>query len=265
MAHPDPYASDSKRKWIALGAGAATLVILLIAGIGFGLLGIGRSAPPTVLPKVAQTAPVLPKTAEPAPVLPKAPEVAQGMPDDVRRWLEHLERIERRRRDMSGGQVGELLAMMTRMQTAPIRDMLPGAMGTGEETGENTMRAAEDLQLNTARKREEWDSLRQDFLSLPPPPDCAPIQAEYNQVLTETGTMMTEIMDAVSMASENPDAALSALTRMKGTSGGRIDNAAVATDRKVAEVCNKYQVRKWFDIAADVGGGIMGRLGGLGM
>lgn len=265
MAHPDPYASDSRRKWMALGAGAATLVILLVAGIGFGLLGIGRSAPAGVLPITAQVAPVLPKAAAPTPVLPQVTEVPEGMPDDVRRWLEHLERIERRRRDLSGGQVGELLAVMTRMQTAPIRDMLPGALGTGEEMGENTMRATEDLQLNTARKREEWSALRQDFLSLPPPPDCAPIQADYNQVLTETGAMMTEIMDAVSMASENPDDALSALTKMKGTSGGRIDNAAVATDRKVAEVCNKYQVRKWFDITADVGGGIMGRLGGLGM
>lgn len=77
--------------------------------------------------------------------------------------------------------------------------------------------------------------------------------------------MMGALSDASNKASEDPTQSLEILTSMLGTSGGRIDNAAVATDRKVAEVCNKYQVRKWFDIAADVGGGIMGRLGGLGM
>lgn len=187
------------------------------------------------------------------------------MPDDIYIWLEHLRKTEELRKSLAADQVGDLTVMMTRMKTSSITDAMK-SLFTEEESPIPLDGAAPDknsLVVDAKSKREEWKKLNDYFLSYPPPAECAPIQASYTQALGETGAMIVEILDAVSLASESPEQAIAALTKMQGTSGGRIDTLAKQTDDQVGDICRKYETRKWFGISGDVGGGFMSKLGGF--
>ena len=72
--------------------------------------------------------------------------------------------------------------------------------------------------------------------------------------------MIGDLFGAVEGSTENRDAALAALMKMRGKSTG-IDKSAVKTDDLVQGICDKYETRKWFKITADVGGGLLSRGG----
>jgi hypothetical protein len=272
---PDPYASQSKKSLIALGFGVGILVALLVFGGGLYALGLMGPKPNSALTAVGDQNSVLPAVGNqqtvlpaiptvPEPALPK-PQVAIRMPDDIYNWLEHLRKTEELRKSLSADQIGELTVMMTKMKTSSITDAMK-SLFTADESPIPIDENAPDkdsLLLDAKKQREEWKKLNEYFLSYPPPAECVPIQASYTQALGETGAMIVEILDAVNLASESPDKAVAALTKMQGTSGGRIDTLAKQTDEQVGDVCRKYETRKWFGISGDVGGGFMSQLGGF--
>ena len=272
---PDPYASQSKKSLIALGFGVGILVALLLFGGGLYALGLLGPKPVSALNAAGQQQSVLPAVGKqesvlpaipiaPEPALPK-PQEAIRMPDDIYNWLEHLRKTEELRKSLSADQIGELTVMMTRMKTSSITDAMK-SLFTEEESPipfDPNQPDKDSLIVDAREKREEWKKLNDYFLSYPPPAECVPIQASYTQALGETGAMIVEILDAVNMASESPDKAVAALTKMQGTSGGRIDILAKQTDEQVGDICRKYETRKWFGISGDVGGGFMSQLGGF--
>lgn len=182
------------------------------------------------------------------------------MPDDVRKWLEHLERIEKMRGDLSVDQLGHSMSKLVALKLGGSLEMLKSLIN--DPTGENPMPSpAEETIEDFGAMREQWVKLNQQFHSLPPPAECIPIRDAYDICLNETGAMIVEINETVKSADENTDKALSTLLGMQGDSEKRIGEPAKRTDRGVADICHKYETRKWFGISADFGGGMISKIG----
>lgn len=258
---PIQYASENRKQWIVLLCGAGLLICALLLGgqLPFlkqvsradsveNLSNTSTSAASEILPHNNQVAPILEDTAERA-----------KMPDHIRKWLEHLEETENRRNDLASQQIANLTVAMAQMQTSRITELLEEI--NSDDSGQQESSHLDDLKISSEAKRQEWQNLTDFFLSYPPPAECISIQGTYLETLGETGAMMTEILDAMAEAQSDPQAAIAALTKMKGTSSGRIDRSAQATDEQVADLCSSYDTRKWFKISGDVGGGILGQLG----
>jgi hypothetical protein len=185
------------------------------------------------------------------------------MPADVRAWLEHLERVEARRREMATDQVAGALVSLAAVQGAGgAAAMLEGLLGDDEASPVPEPPSAA-LGRDAAAWRGDWARLQQEFQSLDPPMACVPVRNAYARALDGTAAMITEVVAQVEASATDPKAAVAALSRLRGTSSSRIDVAAAEADRGVGEVCRSYGTPKWFSIQPDVGGGALGRIGGL--
>ncbi len=154
------------------------------------------------------------------------------------------------------------MGLMVQMKTGQITDQLKDPL---EDNSKNQSVGLEKFKQAAKEKRVEWADLTTYFESKAPPAECASTSGAYREALGETSSMMVEILDAIGKSAEDPDAALKSLSKMQGTSGGRIDASAKKTDQLVQKICDKYKTRKWFSVASDVGGGIMDQLGGVGL
>jgi len=264
----DPYALETRRNTLALGIGIGVLVALLLVGGGLVALGLfGPKGQTATAQNPLDTPIALPQTGQPvAPALPIEKPKDVAMPDHIYAWLEHLRITEEKRKSLSGDHMGDLLVMMTKMKAGGgIMDALHGLFGDDRENAPVDIpeSKAETVQTDAAQKRKDWQALQDFFLSYPPPSECIPIQASYAQALGETSGMMLEVLDAIETAEQNPESAIAALTKMQGTSSGRIDVLAKQTDNQVQDICDKYKTRKWFGINADFGGGMMNQFGGF--
>ncbi len=261
------------KAWVYVACGVFGVLALLGGLMATGALRFGASQ--TLDPNLqatGRTGPsTLPATGEQGPnslsvtgqAQPNLPAVGQKvvMPDDVRKWLEHLERIEKRRVDMASRQVGQALEMLVALQAGGTMPMLQGLLdeaATGED--QNIKGPVKDTVDSAEKIRADWRQLNEDFNSYPPPAECVPIRNDYDVALRETGAMISDILGAVERADEDRSGALAALMKMRGTSK-HIDASAVDTDDGVQRICDKYETRKWFKVTADIGGGMMSRGG----
>lgn len=188
-------------------------------------------------------------------------EVPPGMPQDVYDWLEHLRRTEEARGRISEEQLSSALVSLTMLQSNA--SVLQDLMGDAWEMDLDAANPANKVKTDMQSKRSLWSELSQYFNSYPPPAECVPIRNEYDQVIRETGGMMIDILGALERASENPQDAIAALIRMRGTSANRIDRPAQRSDALVYDICQKYGVQKWFSIRSDMGGGMFSQFKGL--
>jgi hypothetical protein len=219
----------------------------------------GNSAPTMQQAAPAPTPAMQDAAPAPSPILQDQPVT---MPDDVRRWLEHLERIERARQALATQQLSSAVALLGNMKSQELQ----GAMDSDEDTTQDAARRranqrASDYANSAEGLRASWNELLGRFKSVPPPAACVGVQAQYLTALGQTGSMILELVNIARNANQNPQAALQALTAMQGTSTGRIDTAAKATDGAVLQVCQRYNTNKWFEIKADFGAGLMQQLG----
>jgi hypothetical protein len=107
----------------------------------------------------------------------------------------------------------------------------------------------------------DWHRLIQAFGAWPAPSECAGLKENYDQVLSETGNMIEEIVSVVSNIGEDPMSAIGKLEQMRGKSSSRIDARAKQVDDGVADLCRKYDTPKWFEVKSDFGGGSLSSLG----
>ncbi len=244
--------------------GIACLAALAI--LGFFVINLlqktGQESPGNFLAKQGQAPPpVLQKTGEPPPpVLADHAQAAKKMPADILRWLEHLERVERKRGILA--QQG-LASFMVMAQSAQFGSDIKGLEGLASGDPEANMpeTSADKLGKSSADTKAEWGRLRVEFDSLRPPQECQTIADSYTHALEETGSMITDVMDALEASKEDPQKALQSLYGMKNQSGA-IDQYGNETDTKVGSICDKYDTRKWFSISSDFGNSsILGSLG----
>lgn len=260
-AFSPPQANSKAWIWVV----AACLGVLAVLGglLASGLLGLSSEHKPDVALQAnqQQPPPSLQATSQAPPPNLQATTQKIVMPDDVRKWLEHLERIEKRRMDMSNDQVAEAMQMMVALQAGGTLPMLEGLVEegmTGEES--HAPGPVEDASATAEKIRAAWKQLNVDFNNYPPPAECVPIRDAYDPVLRETGAMIGDVLAAVANAREDRSGALSALMKMRGKSK-TIDQSAVDSDGLVQDICNKYETKKWFQIKADIGGGMLGKSG----
>lgn len=181
--------------------------------------------------------------------LPSAPPLAQesnGMPPLVNSYLAHLQRIETMRQSLAHQELGNLTAMMTALQGANNQD----ASSSGED---GSQARAGQVASTTDGMATGWAKLRQEFNSVAPPADCAPLASTYDSMLGETITMMNDVMSLVGSAASDQQAALGKLTSLQGTSSGRIEPLARKAEQHLEQVFAKYKATQTFKIATDVG------------
>ncbi len=272
--YSDPYASSQKRTWLWIGGGLVLLAALVGFGWGAGYLFRGSpSANPSLGKEAASGVSSLGQQAEPPqPALPLNAEAPVTMPDDIYKWLLHLEETERRQRDLVADQAAAV--MVAQQQISGV-----GSIGTYEGLLEGDIdRATNDFDQHEARdltadKEQEWAALQQFFESYPPPSECRPIATSYSTALGETRIMMQDLTGVLSSLGDIAQIqdALAKVMKMKNQSKTRIDPARRESDRLVAGICAKYNTRKWFEIPGDIApggflgiGGGSGGLGGLG-
>lgn len=189
----------------------------------------------------------------PPPITAKGPK---QMPDDVRAWLEHLERIERKRVALAQKQLAQVLVVGTQLKGTGIADILGSMLSDGEES--TTPPEIEKAQSTIADVRKPWAELADEFNTLPPPPGCQEVAVAYDQTLRETGATVGDIQDVVTNAMADPQAAIEKLQAIRGSHTSSIDDAATRTDKGVQAICDAYDTRKWFSITRDVGGSMPG-------
>ena len=214
-------------------------------------LGKQGKEPPPILQKMGEN---------PPPVLADQGQAAKKMPPDILRWLEHLERIERKRGTLA--QQG-LAGFMVMAQSAQFGTDMKGLtdLASGDPNANMPDSAADKLNHSSADTKAEWARLHTEFDSLPPPQECQAIADSYTHALDETGAMITDVMDQLDISKEDPQKALQALYGMKNQSTA-IDKYGNETDNKVGDICSKYDTPKWFSISSDFGNSsILGSLG----
>lgn len=250
----------NKLPWILGGVG---LLIVLILG-GVGLLMARGSGPGETLKATGKTGPaVTQRTETPAPaVLPQGQEVKQ-MPPDVLAWLEHLERIERLQRQLVAQQTSKMSSLSTVMGATGGLTGVEDVIKLTDPNSEVESPAAGKVQNLAAEIQQQWMALSQDFNSLPPPPECAPLRTSYDAALQETANQSYMVAQILEMVATNPQQSLDMIHQMQASPEGAatIANGRTQTDQGVGAICDKYGVRKWFEIPADikVGGGLLGR------
>lgn len=171
-----------------------------------------------------------------------------GMPSDVHAWLEHLRQTEAARSALAQRQITEAMTSLAKIQA----EKMTSAMDT-DASDDPTASLRSQASGLTTRLREAWVSLKQQFDSVAAPAECSAAKSDYDDTIFATGQMMVELLSAIEAAAHNPQAALTALRGMQGTSGSRIDSHASATDDEVARICARYATPKWFSIAKDLG------------
>jgi hypothetical protein len=267
-------APASKGKVWAYVAVACVAILALLGGLfatGALRFGASQNVDPNLRASGSQGPSTLPSSGEQGPnslgvtgqSQPNLQSEGQKvvMPDDVRKWLEHLERIEKRRMDMASRQVGQALEMLIALQAGGTMPMIQGLLDEAATGEEQPMKGPIRDTVDSAEQiREGWRVLNADFNSYPPPAECVPIRNDYDVALRETGAMISDILGAVANAEADRSGALAALMKMRGTSK-HIDASAVDTDDGVQRICDKYETRKWFKVTADVGGGLTSRGG----
>jgi hypothetical protein len=255
MQPVDPYQSNSKSNVIWLVSGAVLLAAALGFGYGMGLLGKkGESSNPITQRAAEAPQPITPVQAQaPIPVTPRMDEKIV-MPQDIYDWLLHLDGAEKLRRQISLKQMGEITASMTVMQLGGSLDMIQGLLD-GDDSVLDEQSPSAGVQLDAEQSRAAWSDLISRFHAYPPPAECIPIANGYTEVLGETSSMMVEVIGALEASQNDPSAELAALYGMRGSSGDRIGAPADLTDGLLADICAKYDTRKWFMISSDFGGG----------
>lgn len=186
------------------------------------------------------------------------------MPPDILEYLKHVERCENYRVKMSKEQLSEALIMLTELNGLRSgKDQLQD-LANPDTPADNPNKPTDSATRTAEQKRADWRTLEEQFASVSPPAECVKLRDEFQTSLHETGVMISEVLDALNQAAENPQAALTVLQNMRGTSGSRVDDAARHADTEVDVICNRYNTSPWFRITGDVGGGgLMG--GGLGL
>lgn len=231
-----------------------TLVVLLalaVAGVG-ALLVRGsllqkptQSAPTTLVQAPAQSSPgtlvQAPAESEPTKVV-QAPTETAPPPTDVIDYLAFLKRIEASKQALIRKQTGDALLLMAQMK---------GLSASIE--GEDYNNTVNNFNRGMSYNADEWNQLTAALQQRTPPESCQDLHNKYYDQLGKIQAMIVAVNDAVSKIQSDPSSALHALTDMQGRASADADAAIMAADMALSEVCDRFHLRKDFDIKTDSG------------
>jgi hypothetical protein len=238
---------------LLIGLGIFAFNVLKSAGkAGGNMLGANGKEAQGVLADSGTTDVVLDDKGKVETVLKDTGGRPKGMPEDIHRWLEHLEKTERKRAQLSQSNMSK---MMQIAQTASFGVDLDGlkAMATGDPDTPEPKLSRDEIAEASETVKAEWAELKKFFQSLPPPSECVRIADPYTHAIDETGAMIGDVLDSLALAQDgDTQTALKGLYGMQNASKS-IDQYGRTTDDRVGNICDKYSIRKWFNIQSDYG------------
>ncbi|MBS1720650.1 MAG: hypothetical protein JST35_09415 [Armatimonadetes bacterium] len=246
--------SNSKNKWIfgimiALGACAATLGALTVTGV----LRFNSGGPgPSVLSQRSSSGPaVLQATAEPPkPVFEKT---VKGMPDNIRQYLEFVEKTEKKKVDLTNNMLAVAMRMLAGggigMQLGQIENLSdPDAPSVGPN---GKAPVVEDASAEIQKAVQNFEDLAKEFDAVTPPPECSALATYFSRGLNE---IPGQAKDILGMIGNSQGGDVTELQKARGKSGATIDRYFGEADAELGRICDHYETRKWFSIAKDIGG-----------
>ena len=187
-----------------------------------------------------------PGTSQAPPDLGQKPGEAAPQATDVEDYLRFLKDVEKRK--------------MALIKDFTTRALMQSATEKQQEVDAASSDDASKQFIPKINKGNEdfapkWDQLlvQKYFLTKTPPQSCRDLQQKYYDHLGKIESMFTQLHNALEQASSDPGKALSALTDMQGTASSEADASARSADDALADVCDKYRIRKDFDIKTDSG------------
>jgi hypothetical protein len=187
------------------------------------------------------------------------------MPADVRAWLEHLERIEKKKNAIHIDQ-SDNAKLSARM--------LEGAGGLTSVEDVNTFTdpdaSVPDLRVDVTKMfdemKEPWLALRKEFLNGPRvPAECTALAQSYESGLVSIPGSIDELTAILKSfnptdtnARKEADSARSSARNVGQTHRANVDRSFIKADDQLEAICRKYETKKWFDIHS-------GTLGGSGL
>lgn len=248
------------RSWSAVAA-VVVAAIGVVMGLGAaGVLQLGALVPRTEVQAAGESTPApiaMAGRPEDVPVR----EAARVMPSDVRAWLEHLERMEKKKNELHERQANEARALASSLTGGGLNLQDVDSIldpGAGMPDPRNIVDELID------KIAPPWVDLRKEFLETGPPMplECKPIATQFETGISQMVSKVEQIRDimnafdpaSVSATSEAGEKQTE-LGAMKRDHKQVVDNAFKATDDLLAQICRKYQARKWFDIDQGVLGG----------
>lgn len=242
--------------WWALGA------ILAIAAILFGLGAAGilrlrsadKAGPMLVQPGPDQGKLLVKRADDPPPVLQRNQDDPIRMPDDVRAWLEHLERIERAKQELQRDQMDDLMISMRSIEQLVLGAATEGLMDP--DAPDNPTAGVNDF-LPVEKMTADWKELRRRFNQDGPPcpEECKPLKDEYDGALAQVPGVLNDIGSITgNLFDPEKKSKIKDLREIQQNHREYIDKPLTKSDRMVGQICDKYETKKWFDIKVDSGG-----------
>lgn len=173
----------------------------------------------------------------------------QGMPDDVRAWLDHLKRIDRERERLNTDLGAEAMAMMGSLHPGMFAETEADA--AAQDDSRRRGAAATFIE----RVNQTFTDLTRRFQGVPPPEECRRIAAEYNDALLGTRELMTNLIRALENLSIQQAAAL------EGQSINQVDRPVQNANELIKALCRKYDEPNVWHLFVERGSGLASGMG----
>ncbi len=199
------------------------------------------------MPGDSKNAPLVqaPGTSQAPPDLIQKPDDQQS-PEDVLDYLRFLKEVEQRKMSL----IKDFMA--TALMQSAMEKSQEAAAASSDEASKNFLPS---MNKGFEQYPARWDQLAKYFLTRQPPASCAILQKKYYEHLGKVESMFLQVHNALAQANTDPGKALSALTEMQGKASAEADDTARQADDALGDVCDKYRIRKEFDIKTDSGSG----------
>lgn len=171
---------------------------------------------------------------------------------DVDDYLQFLKRIELSKQRLIREQLGDALAML------PMAQMMRGTIEEGQLN-----QSIDTFEKKYTKIAAEWNSLTGEFQKRTPPESCRDLHSKYYSHISKMQQFVLETQESLNSALKSitdsmqgsgnsvPQDQVSKLADLKGRAGPEMDESIRKADDALADVCERYHLRKEFDIKGD--------------
>jgi hypothetical protein len=232
---------DSRNRVILLLA--ALLALLLVGGGAFWLMGRSRDTAPSVAAVRPTPAPPGPAVTQ-APAAPPPPAAApqpQGMPEDVRRYLQFLQGVEAQRKQYEAQLTNQMMAAVPNL-------MAPNFDENSQPPDQQLVRQYDQMaqQYSQATLRFQAEAQKVSV-----PLDCRKLHGYYSTALSLNPRLILETARRLGSGD------YAGLLSMRNSIGKTIAENYQAADQELGRICDQYQVKKTFEIGSGGGASVL--------
>ena len=170
------------------------------------------------------------------------PDTTQPFPADIDDYLKHVKETEKRKIALISKELGNALVNKTNA------DALHASID-----GETYNNASTKISKGYTDTTAEWNNLAVFFNSKTPPQPCIDLRDKYLNQLGKVQGMVAAIHTAFNKGMNGDGSAVPDLTGMMKFSQ-EADQAFIIADDSLADVCDKYRLKKDFTISGESGG-----------